>query len=173
MVDKGFMYTVPYVSTILNLPMTSSGFTVALNDVPFAQMVLHGLVEFAGEPFNVTQDVQYNILKCLEQGAGVYARFMHEEDSVFQGTFFLDLYSMNYKNWMDEAKTIYSEVNSVIGDVQNQFIVMHETLDENVYRTTYENGKQVIVNYNTDAYTIEELGVTIGARDYVVMGGAQ
>jgi len=173
MVERGFVYTLPYVSTVLNIPMTSSDFTVALNDVPFMQMVIHGLIEFAGEPFNVTQDVQYNILKCLEYGAGVYARFMHEDDSVFQNTYFLNLFSMNYKNWMDEAKTIYSEVNAAIGDVQNQFIVDHECLAENVYRTTYEGGKQVIVNYNTADFVIEELGVTVGARNYVVMGGAQ
>lgn len=173
LVERGFAYTLPYVSTVLNIPMTSSDFTVAEYDVPFMQMVIHGLIEFAGEPFNVTQDVQYNILKCLEYGAGVYARFMYEDDSVFQNTYFLNLFSMNYKNWMDEAKTIYSEVNAAIGDVQNQFIVNHECLAENVYRTTYEGGKQVIVNYNTVDYVVEELGVTVGARDYVVMGGAQ
>ena len=172
LVERGFAYTLPYVTTVLDIPMTSSFFSVAEYDVPFVQLVIHGLIEYAGEPLNVTQDVQYNILKCLEYGAGVYARFMYEDDSVFQSTYFLNLYSMNYKNWMDEAKTIYNAVNEAIGDVQNQFIVDHERLAENVYRTTYEGGKQVIVNYNTADVTVEELGVTICARDYVVIGGA-
>ena len=52
-------------------------------------------------------------------------------------------------------------------------MVNHERLAPNVYRTTYENGKQVIVNYNTVDYLVEELGVTVAARGYYVTGGAQ
>ena len=171
-VEKGFVYTVPYATAILNIPLTSSGFTVADYDIPFVQMVLHGLVEYAGEPLNLNQDVQYNILKCLEYGATVYGRFMYEDDSVFQNTYFLNLFSLNYVNWLNETEEIYTAVNEAIGDVQDQFIVNHERLAENVYRTTYENGKQVIVNYNTFDYVDEALGITVGARDYWVMGGA-
>ena len=170
--EKGFVYTVPYATAILNIPLTSSGFTVADYDIPFVQMVLHGLVEYAGEPLNLNQDVQYNILKCLEYGATVYGRFMYEDDSVFQNTYFLNLFSLNYVNWLNETEEIYTAVNEAIGDVQDQFIVNHERLAENVYRTTYENGKQVIVNYNTFDYVDEALGITVGARDYWVMGGA-
>ena len=171
-VEKGFIYTVPYASTILNIPLTSSGFTVADYDVPFVQMVLHGLVEYAGEPINLNQDVQYNILKCLEYGATVYGRFMYENDSVFQNTYFLNLFSLNYVNWMNETEEVYTAVNEAIADVQDQFIVNHECLAKNVFRTTYENGKQVIVNYNTFDYVDEELGITVGARDYWITGGA-
>ena len=171
-VEKGFIYTVPYASAILNIPLTSSGFTVADYDVPFVQMVLHGLVEYAGEPINLNQDVQYNILKCLEYGATVYGRFMYENDSVFQNTYFLNLFSLNYVNWMNETEEVYTAVNEAIADVQDQFIVNHECLAKNVFRTTYENGKQVIVNYNTFDYVDEELGITVGARDYWITGGA-
>lgn len=172
-VEKGMAYTLPYVSTVLDIPMTSSKFVVESYEIPFVQIVLHGMVEYAGEPFNVTQDVQYTILKCLEYGATVYGRFMYQEDSVFQNTYYLDLYSLNYEHWMSETQQIYTAVNEAIGDVQTEFIVNHERLADNVYRTTYENGKQVIVNYNTEEYVCEELGVTIEARGYYVTGGAQ
>ena len=169
-VEKGFYNTLPYVSTVLNIPMTSSQFSVELYDVPFAQMVLHGLVDYAGEPINVSQNVQYNILKCLEYGASVYGRFMYEDDSVFQNTYYMDLYSLHYESWMDETNTIYTTVNEILKDVQDQFIVNHECLAKNVYRTTYENGLQITVNYNTVDYVDEATGVTIGARDFKVGG---
>ncbi len=172
-IEKGFVYTLPYVSTVLNIPLTSSMFTVEMYDIPFVQLVLHGLVEYAGEPLNLTQDVQYSILKCLEYGATVYGRYMYQPDTVFQNTYFLNLFSLNYKSWMDETKAVYTAVNEAIRDVQGQFMVNHERLDPNVYRTTYENGKQVIVNYNTVDYFVEELGVTVAARGYYVTGGAQ
>ncbi len=172
-VEKGMAYTLPYVSTVLNIPMTSSKFVVESYEIPFVQIVLHGLVEYAGEPFNLTQDIQYTILKCLEYGATAYGRFMYEEDDVFQNTYYLDLYSLNYEHWLSETQQIYKAVNEAIGDVQTEFIVNHERLADNVYRTTYEGGKQVIVNYNTEEYVCKDLGVTIAARGYYVTGGAQ
>ena len=47
-------------------------------------------------------------------------------------------------------------------------IAAHQRLDVQLYRTTYENGVEVYVNYaDTDA--VYE-GKTIGAKDYLVAG---
>lgn len=152
--------------------MTSSRFIVEYYEVPFVQMVLHGLVEYAGEPLNVTQDVKYTIMKCLEYGAGVYGRFMHENDSVFQNTYFDNLYSMDYRNWLEETETIYNAVKDSIGDVRNQFIVKHERLATGVYRTTYEKGKQVVVNYSDVEYVDRE-GWSVAPGGFQVFEGAK
>lgn len=168
-VNKGFYHTIPYVSTILDIPLTSSYIKLEDYMVPFVQIALHGLIEYAGEPLNVNQDAQYQIMKCLEYGAGVYGRFMYKEDFVLQNTHFVNLFSLHYENWLEEAQYIYTAVNDIMADVQNQFIVNHERLAENVYMTTYENGKQIIVNYGTEDFVSENLGVTVGAYNFMVV----
>lgn len=168
-VDKGFYYTIPYVSTILDIPMTSSYFRIEDHMVPFVQLVLHGLIEYAGEPFNMNQDMQYQVLKCLEYGANVYGRFMYKEDMVLHNTYFMNLFSLHYSNWLEEANIIYNTVNDVISDVQDQYMVNHEMLAEDVYMTTYENGMQIIVNYGDTDFVSENFGVKVGVYDFKVV----
>ncbi len=170
MVNRGFYHTIPYVDTILDIPLTSSQYTIQDYEVPFMQMVLHGLVEYAGEPMNVTQEVQYSIMKSLETGAMVYARFIYEPDTALRNTAYESLYSLHYANWLETAQEIYTKVNEAIGDVNDQFIVNHERLAESVYRTTYESGKQVIVNYSVVDYVDSTAGITVPANNYLVMG---
>jgi hypothetical protein len=170
-VERGNYYTLPYVSDVLNIPMTSSRFIVEDYEIPFVQMVLHGLVEYAGEPLNVTQDFNFTILKCLEYGAGVYGRYMYEDDSVFQNTYFDNFYSLDYRNWVEDTSEIYKIVNDSIGDVRNQFIVAHERLAKDVYRTTYEKGKQVVVNYSDVEY-VDRDGWSVAPGSYLVFEGA-
>ena len=47
-------------------------------------------------------------------------------------------------------------------------MIKHEKLDDDVYRTTYENGLSVIVNYRNEAVTVG--GETIEAEHYKVKG---
>lgn len=172
-VEKGYSHVLPYVDTVLNIAMGSSKLVYTDYEVPFLQMVLHGLVEYAGEPINVNQDYSTNVLKCLEYGSTVYVRLMYQENDVFQNTYFQNLYSMDYRAWLETIDTMYDEVNAVLGQVQDQFIVDHERLDYNVYRTTYENGLQVIVNYNLEDYVDAVSGRTVAAQGYIVIGGEQ
>lgn len=170
-VERGNFYTLPYVSTVLNIPLTSSFFRIEDYEVPFVQMVLHGLVYYTGEPLNVTQDARYTILKCLEYGSNVYARFMYEEDSVLKNTYFVNLYSLHYSNWIEESSEIYETVDSIMADIQDQYIVNHERLAENVYMSTYEDGTKIVVNYGNESYS--ENGISVAGRDYLVIKGGK
>ena len=60
----------------------------------------------------------------------------------------------------------YHEISSVL-DSQGQAIVSHEKLDEGVYRTTYENGFAVVVNYTDEDYSHN--GVAVAAKSYSVL----
>ena len=75
--------------------------------------------------------------------------------------------SVYYRNFESSAVASYGKLNRVLRDVQGQLIVDHERLAAGVYRTTYENGRAVIVNYNYDAVTVE--GIEVGARDFVAV----
>ena len=76
-------------------------------------------------------------------------------------------------DWKDSAIELYNKFNSNLGDTYSQFIVAHEKLASGVYKTTYENGKAVIVNYNYADYDYN--GKTIPQRDFVTLktGGGE
>jgi len=96
---------------------------------------------------------------------------MYKEDSVLKNTYFVNLYSLNYANWLNESSEIYKTVDSVMAGIQNQYIVNHERLAENVYMSTYENGTKIVVNYGSEAY--RNNGITVDARDYLVIKGGK
>lgn len=170
MVDGGNAYALPYASHVLNAPLDSNAFQLAGESVPFYQMVLHGYVEYAGQPYNMSdnQDVRIQILRSLETGSNVYYSWILNDPSVVKDTDFSYLNSNYYKDWLDEATQAYREVNPILNKVSGQSISTHEKIAEDVFRTVYENGLQVIVNYRDEPFTVD--GTTISARDYEVKG---
>ena len=42
MVDRGNAYALPYADAIVNLPTSSSGYSLVNASIPFYQMVIHG-----------------------------------------------------------------------------------------------------------------------------------
>jgi hypothetical protein len=62
-------------------------------------------------------------------------------------------------------------MKSDFGHLYNQFITDHQKIANGVYMTEYEDGTQVIVNYNERAYTHK--GNEVPAKDYIVEGGKQ
>ncbi|MFC5529468.1 DUF5696 domain-containing protein [Cohnella yongneupensis] len=170
--NGGNAYALPYLTDITNAPMSNSKFKIEDESIPFYQMVLHGYIDYTGTPYNLStyNDVQQYVLKCLEYGAGVYFEWIYEPNYKVKDTDFDSLYAVNYELWIDQAAEIYKEVNGVLGDVQNQRIVSHEKLGEGVFKTVYENGKYVIVNYNRSEVQLD--GKKIEAESYVT-GGEQ
>lgn len=171
-VETGNYWTLPYVDLITKIPTTSSKYLIEDYEVPFLQMVIHGLVEYTGEEINTLQESKYQILKALEYGCGLSARLMYEEDMVFQNTYYTTLlYSMHYENWLDEIGEMYTTVNDILKDVQDQYLVGHEKIATNVYVSTYENGLTVAVNYNKVDTTVSYNGadLTIEANGFVVL----
>lgn len=165
MISGGNAYVMPYAKMIVNAPMSSSKLNILDEEVPFYQIVLHGYVDYAGRPWNFAddQDVDRQLLKALETGAGVYFDWFEADPSIIKNTDYDDLYSAYYRDWFDDAVRVYREANAVLGSVRGQMILNHEKLTEDVYRTTYENGRQVIVNYGDDAVTIGGIRVEAGS----------
>ncbi|MBO9597298.1 MAG: hypothetical protein J7559_05690 [Cohnella sp.] len=173
MVDGGNAYAFKYAKDIVAAPLTNNNYNITDEAVPFYQIVLHGYIDYTGAPLNLSPegDVKKYILKSLEYGSNVYFKWFYADNSEIRETRFLDLYSVHYKTWMNEAVESYGKVNEVLGDVQRQAIVDHRKLARGVYRTTYEGGKSIIVNYNP--YEVTVSGRTIAAKDYFVGGDSR
>lgn len=171
MVDGGNAYSLPYADYITNIPEESNNFHITDESIPFLQMVIRGYVDYTGEPINLASDYKRAMLKKIEVGSGVHFCFIYAENPVVKETYYDNYYSCEYRIWLDRALEFYKEFNDALGDVSNQAIIKHEKLAENVYKTVFENGTQVIVNYNKQPVNVE--GISIEGLDYKVMKGGQ
>ena len=186
--DTGNDYVWKYADTVIDLPMGSSEILSTTGSIPFIQIVLHGYVDYTGSAFNVDADYTTSILKAVETGAGLYFRWMGEENSVFQYTDFTNFYSLHYTDTLDDAIDAYAKVSEFCDLVQGQTITAHSPIEayienpyigeipsesirsstDNVFMTTFESGIQVVVNYNS--YNVELFGLEDGR--YTVAGNS-
>jgi hypothetical protein len=170
MAEGGNAYALPYVSDIIHAPIGNSNYKLEDEEIPFYQMVVRGFINYTGEPFNLSTytDIKEYVLKCLEYGAGVHFKWIHAPNYSVKDTEFDYLYSIHYQSWLDKAVSMYSDINSVLKNVQNEKIKSHEKLAEGVYQTIYENNLSVIVNYNNVVATVN--GNTIEPMGYIIGG---
>jgi hypothetical protein len=167
MLQNGYAYAAPYASFITDFPLSWQGYGVLDEAIPFYQIVLHGLVPYAGRPVNLAADFELNLLQSLETGAGLYFTFMHESPEILQTSRFLTFYANQYSTWADTAERVHREFAEQVGDIYNQFITDYVILSHGVSVTTYENNVRVAVNKSNAPFTYE--GRTIPAKDYIVI----
>lgn len=129
MSDKGNVYTWQYVDKMLNVSLQSSRSLYASASVPFMGVVLHGSVEFAGSALNMAGDVEYDLLKAIENGAGIYFILSYDNTELLKDDSKLSkYYSVRYDIWREELVERYQELNAALCDVQTSLITGHTFL---------------------------------------------
>ncbi len=131
LVDGGNAYTLPYVSDIVNLPLDNSNYEISSNSVPFIGLVLHGYMNYAGGIINTEGDIQYEVLKSLENGAALYFLLSYQNTSEIKSAYMMGLnenYSVAFTTWYDEVVKNYNKLNGAIGALQTSQITNHEFL---------------------------------------------
>ncbi len=127
----GNAYTWQYVDYITDIALDSSRFAQSSASVPFLGMVLHGYREIAGTPINMEGNIEYALLKAIENGASLKFTLSYNEQNISKLKNFEDLskyYSVRYDIWFDDVVDIYTELNSLLADVQTSTIVEHEVV---------------------------------------------
>lgn len=167
--DNANVYMWKYVTSIVNVPLSSNNYRIIDEEIPFYEMVIHGFKQYAGESLNFTDDIESMVLKSVESGAGLNFKWIYESNSLLKDTEYDDLYSVNYEAWINKAIDYYNELNQKIGYLQNVRIVTHEKLEANLVKVTYEDGSEVYINYGQDDLEIE--GIQVKARSFEVKRG--
>jgi len=168
-VDKAGFYSLASTNHIHRLPDDYSYDIFVDETVPFAQIALHGLVTYTSEWGNMRNEYHTEFLRSVEYGAYPTYIFSAAPSGAFKKAYSIWHYSLNEDAWIESAAEQYKRMNEALSDVQDQFIVQHETLAEGVKLTKYENGKSIIVNYNAESYTYHNM--VIPAQDFVVVKG--
>ncbi|OZB94307.1 DUF5696 domain-containing protein [Paenibacillus sp. XY044] len=169
-VDYGFAYTFGSVDRIDGAPVDSSHFIYANETVPFYQLVMHGLIPYTSSPANLRDDAVYDRLRALEYGAIPTYELTAEETSKLQRTAEDRLLSSAYQDWMDASVQEYEDYSRIAALTMNEQMVNHEKLGAQLFRTTYANGVQVIVNYGSKSVEVEN--TKVDALNYAVVEGS-
>ncbi len=129
MIEGGNLFAVEYADHITGVALDSSRYSNASEAIPFMGMVLHGSVNFAGNPINMAGDTQYELLKAIENGADMYFTLSMQNTALLkEDVQFNKYYSVAFDIWYEEVVELYNELNDAIGNLQNKKIIDHKFL---------------------------------------------
>ncbi len=164
MTAGGNSYAFPYVRHIVDIPTESSGLLEADYAVPFLSMVLHGSVDYSTAAINLSGDPETELLKAVENGAGLYFELAYQNASKLKDTTQMNLYSVDYSIWKDTMIAYYQRADAVLGDLSGEAMVKHEYVQEDVAVVTYSSGARIAVNYTAQEVAVD--GQPVPAEDF-------
>lgn len=165
-VTMGNEYVLPYADLVTQVDLFGKDNLIFDAKVPFYEIAVHGLVDYTGNPVNLSGDAWDTVLKSAETGAGLAFTFYTESSDLLQGTEYMDFFGANYDGWKDKAKAYATRYEQEMSGLNNQYIVEHQILADGVTATIYEDNTVVYVN--TTKYDYNDGTVTVPARDYKV-----
>ncbi len=130
MTSGGNAYSWKYVDYITDIALDSSRYSQSAASVPFLGMVLHGYVEIAGSPINMEGNIEYSMLKAIENGAALKFLLSYRNTENLKDWVTLSkYYSVRYDIWFDDVVSYYNEINAVLKDLQTSLIVDHRFVE--------------------------------------------
>lgn len=165
--ENGNAFTLAYLSRLAGMPLSSSGFDVLSETVPFYPMVVHGSLPYTGGPLNLAADADTAFLRSVEYGAGLSFSLITGSDRMLSGTAYATgFYSMNSAEQLDEVIRRYRELDDVYQATKQAAFIAHERLSDEVTLSGFSNGVQVLVNYGDTTAQID--GAAIPARGFLL-----
>ena len=129
MADKGNAFALKYFSHLLNVTLDSSHYRYASYAVPFVGMILHGKIQYAGNPINYSGSPASDLLRAIENGASLQYILCYQNSSYLKEDEILsDYYGVDYETWYEDIVKTYTELNTLIGGLQEYTIVNHQVV---------------------------------------------
>ena len=143
--DNANAYALPYVSHIKGVPMTSSRFDLFDEDIPFYQMVLHGVIPYSSEAVNGSADPEKLMLMAAASGSCLSCDMIYEETSELKDTDLDFLYYANYKGNIKKAAEEYALLEPLLSSVSDCYITDYRA-EGGIITTVYSDGTKVVAD---------------------------
>lgn len=164
MSENSNQYLLKYSDYIKDIPLYSSNYDIFDYDIPFAQMVLHGLIPYTTKAINKSANAEELRLLSLVSGTPIHYEMMYKNPNKFTDCEYDGLYYTNYIGWLDYAGGEYQLFNETIAKVSDSYITDYERISNYEYRSEFENGTTIYVNLETQEIEVD--GVSYNLADY-------
>jgi hypothetical protein len=162
----GNQFALRHLDHVVGAPVTASEFYIFDKIIPFYEIVIHGLIDYAGHPINNADvDMRFYELKMAEYNIAPYFIFTHEGVQPLQFSAYNIFYSTDFEVWIEDAIAIYERWSAVSRQVRFARIIGHHVYDNGITETAYDNGVSVFVNYSRRTQEID--GISVPALSYI------
>jgi len=167
--DAPFDYLWRYARGINNVPLSGSGFSFVMRDIPFMSIVLRGYMPMYSAFVNLHEAPRDFLLRLAE--TGVFPNFVvtTEDNMLLVDTALGSVFTSMFDDWSETIVEYYFALRDLHAQTENATITSHTLLELDFVRVVYSNGTTVYVNYSDRA--MFDSGVYVPARSFIVLGG--
>ncbi|MGN0660258.1 MAG: DUF5696 domain-containing protein [Oscillospiraceae bacterium] len=167
--DTANQYVLGSVDHITNVPLYSSGYDIFDYDIPFYQIVIHGLIPYSTTAINGSADSDQLFMLALSTGSNLGYDFLYRDNKALQNTDYNELFYANFAGWSETVKNQYDLISDIVKPLSDQLITGHKQVSKTVTETTFENGTVIVVDKELN--TVKVNGKEINLADYNLKGG--
>lgn len=169
-VSGGTYFSTGISDIVFDAPIEPSGRGVFENEIPFYQMVFHGITPMYSSAINTATDVNYKIMLAASTGTGLGFSIVNDFENSYMQTNADKLYAMLYDDNVDLIKNSLAKYEDIYRSVENSKIIRYDVLENNITKTTFENGICIYANHSSKEQE-SPVGVIKG-YDFVMESGA-
>ncbi|MEE5992406.1 MAG: DUF5696 domain-containing protein [Oscillospiraceae bacterium] len=163
--DSCGAYAFPYVDKISDVPLQSSGFDVFDEEIPFYQLVMHGVIPYSCTALNGSADNTRAFLNAIAVGSYPAYDMIYAEASDLKDTNFEQYFYSHYQFWKDTACEEYQIAKEILSPVSDKVITDY-IKNGDVSVTTYEDGTQIKVDYTNET-------ISVGEKQFALTGSTK
>ena len=157
-----------YADFFTEVPYEDFGYQFTTYSVPFYQIALHGLVDYAARPGNMSSDLDREVLRWVEMGYTPFFELTYGNTEELMYTTYQSLFSAEYQAWQERVALAAKQfTDGPLSVLHDQLITEHLRISDTLVRVTYENGDRVYVNYADESATCD--GIEIAGMSWEVL----
>lgn len=146
-------------SAVIEAPLYSSGYLISNRDVPFYQMVYHGMFHYSGEIMNQSADVSKDYMRSVLFGASLHYVETYTDFSALAEAEFYEFNSTYFRDNLEQAAQLYIHARTILADLYDKQMIDYVDHGNEVYSVLYDNGTAVYVNYGDEDHITENNNV--------------
>ncbi len=157
------------LDSIFEAPVEPSGRYAYETEVPFYQLVFHGVTPMYSSAVNTVASPEYNIMLAASCGTGIGFTLIDKFDTSYMETGSEKLYAMKYSDCTKLITSTVEKYSKMYKNVENSKILRYDILDNDISKTTFENGTVIYANHSSIKQK-SPIG-EIDGYDFIMNGG--
>lgn len=146
--DGANSYSLPYVKHIINIPLYSSGYDIFDEDIPFFQLVMHGIIPYTSTALNASADIDNMLLMSAVTGSNLYYELISVETDIIKDTEYDNLYYADAGYWTETISEQYNKISPLLRAVSNLTISDYRIEDSgNLITAEYSDGTVIKADF--------------------------
>lgn len=157
-IDAPYDYAFKYIDFATSIPLTSTKLAIYDETIPFYQLVISGLFDYATVEINGTSNfgADWYYAKALETGSNLNFQISATNPTVLLDTDYTYYYQAFYDNWKETIVSLASDLDSV--GINKAILTSHVLIDKDISHVVYtlkdNSGTiELYVNATSKAYT--------------------